>query len=69
MVQVILYIAIFINVMIWVPYIKNSPNMLFIPITSAGNIAEKCTEYVVWVNKDPFEWLQFKSYLVRIFFI
>ena len=55
--------------MIWVPYIKNSPNMLFIPITSAGNIAEKCTEYVVWVNKDPFEWLQFKSYLVRIFFI
>lgn len=67
MVQVILYIAIFI--MIWVPYIKNSPNILFIPITRAGNIADKCTECVVWVNKDPFEWLQLKSYLVRIFFL
>lgn len=43
--------------------------MLFIPITRAGNTADKCTECVVWVNKDPFERLQFESYLVRIFFI
>lgn len=68
MVQVILYIAIFINVMICVPYIKNSSNILFIPKTRAENIADKCTECVVWVKKDPFEWLQFESYLVRIFY-
>ena len=68
MVQIILYIAIFANVMICVPYIKNSPNMLFIPTIGAENIADKCTECVFWVNKDPFEWLQFESYLVRIFY-
>lgn len=55
--------------MICVPYIKNSPNMLFIPTIRAENIADKCTECVVWVNKDPFEWLQFESYLVRIFYL
>ena len=69
MVQIILYIAIFANVMICVPYIKNSPNMLFIPTIRAENIADKCTECVVSVNKDPFEWLQFESYLVRIFYL
>lgn len=42
--------------------------MLFIPTIRAENIADKCTECVVWVNKDPFEWLQFESYLVRIFY-